>query len=258
MSIVQVACPRGVDHSAVHISQHIQWIQAASREMMVLKFTRKAPVNIENLFYFCGGYVDPQTRWYYSCPCRTDALFPLFSIDEIMPEGSATQAESLIKTITVFTADYSDAFMPVFEEQGLCSVVAHPDLFPLLLEVIDRIAQKRRALNELFEQIDRCRYGELIPEHMRLSFSSFCDGLGFAKHHWKNFVATWANVEVGGNVGSAISAKLVALFDLVAYRKIDPAFDYTNHDRLRELHKAQLKGELEDEIMMVELMGEEA
>ena len=258
MSTIQITLPRGADHSTIDVSQFIHWSHDASMGVMVLKFTRKAPVNIENMVYFCGGFVDLSSRQYYACPSRMDALFPLFSIDEVMPEGSIANAERLTKTLSLFTADSSDAFLPEFEEQGIASMMEHLDMLPLLLEVVDNVAQKRRALHELLEQIGRRRTQRLTPEHERMNFNSFCDNLEFAKCHWTEFVTIRADLKVQGEYDSIMSRKLVALFDLVSYQKIIPTLDYCDHDLLRELHRQQLNGDLEDEILMAELFGQGA
>ena len=258
MATIQVTLPRGADHSTIQVSQFIHWNHAVNMGMMVLEFTSKTPVNTENLFYFCGGYVDPTSRQYYVCPSRMDALFPLFCIDEVMPEDSVANAERLTKTLSLFTADSSDAFLPEFEEQGIASFVAHLDLLQLMLEVVDSVAQKRRALNELLEQISRRRTQRLTPEHERMYFNSFCVNLEFAKCHWTEFVTIRANLKVQGNYDSIMSKKLVALFDLVSYQKIIPTLNYCDHGLLRELHRQQLNGDLEDEILMTELFGQGA
>lgn len=217
-----------------------------------LRFARKAPVNFENLVYFCGGYIDPRTRNYYVCAHRMDAVYPLFTLDGVMPEQSPLSAEDMAKMIALFSPEDGNVFEGVWHNPFTASFVARQDCFPVVDAAIGAIVSKRMLLNKMGAILFRYAGVRPVPVEAVHVFHHFLEHVREAEHHLKSFMLHWTVLEMRGIYPRAANKMLAAVFDFPLFEKARGKLDYADRDLLTELWEGQRDGSLEDDAFFVE------
>lgn len=240
------------EQTQIQVSNYIELGVADNTVMGILKFTCKNSANFENLIYFCGGYLDPQTRDYYVCPHRMDAIFPLFMLDEAVPANTLLNSAAMMCLITALSPSDKTVFESVWYDNTAVSIVREVDYGNVIEATIDAIIKKRMLLNSLLEALVPHLNKHPVPAENWPNYSLFIENLDQAKQSLTTYMMHWTTLEMLDVYSKKVNKKLAALLNFSLFEKVHGRLDYSDRELLMDLWEQQCDGSLEDDALLDE------
>jgi len=121
----------------------------------------------KGVFFSATGYTKPAKQYAAKAEQITGKPIDLMEVRPIVAEDLEGRIDSIVIQIFVLSPNYTNAFMPVFTDEGRAKAATMPQ--PVLLN-IENFVDEHRVTRTSLQQLTAIKYGEVMTEVSEGSF----------------------------------------------------------------------------------------